>query len=270
MDIPVDLPPPPPPPLPFRPYDSGEKKGIWNLGVEYLTSATSGAAHLFCTIDTAAKFFPETALTSKVRTYAASTGSVLCIPQFVEYVDDLKDNIYKLCDAKALPESDLERSNKIFKAALGTATTSVDIVNCSAEFTLFLHDAEILPLGEAVPATEGIFQVTSAISDGVDLFATQIYKIGKYQNKLEATQVEEEKSYFQQKIYRTIIQIAKDILSISLAALALVSLFFAALLEGVVFIPPLVLGLSALYIVAKVTSYFYQMILKEEKKHLFT
>lgn len=245
-----------------------DRKSYCDLFVEYIKDAANGTSHLFCMIGTAAKFFPETKRTNQVRTYTAIAGSALCGPQLVGYVTDLNKSVTDLKEAIALPTDDEGRSQKVSKTARKATVGALDTVNSATELSLFLHTAEILHLGEAAPVTEGIFQITSGLSDLIDL-VEQIKKLGRYKNKFENAVGIEKKSYFEHKFYRTMVQVAKDVFSVALASLALLSLFFGALFEGVVFIPFLVLGLSLFYIVAKISSYFYQMILKEEKKYIF-
>ena len=70
---------------------------------------------------------------------------------------------------------------------------------------------------------------------------------------------------YAQKMELANIRIVKDVATVAMAALALISLFFASFAAGLTFIPAAMLGLSCIYIVLKISAYFYDRTIKDQE-----
>jgi hypothetical protein len=132
----------------------------------------------------------------------------------------------------------------------------VDFTNTVSEGAIFLHGKNWIDIGANLPAASATYSVTSLISDGVDV----LDQVGKL---TQEPSVDKEPEEIAAVRMLAVIRLVKDVASILLAVISLTALYLGILVESVALLPPLILGLSTIFLVAKVTAYFYDKMLVE-------
>jgi hypothetical protein len=143
------------------------------------------------------------------------------------------------------------------EAAQRAILQGIDFVNVASEGATFLHQKQWVDLGSAAPWANGIFQATALLSDGVDVWDqwTEIEEIQRLRSA--STDLD---PLLDAREWLCIVKLIKDISSIALSAIALGVLIFEIVTESVLLLPPLILGLSTLFIICKIYAYFYEKI----------
>ncbi len=190
----------------------------------------------------------------------------LAIPEFLESVTDLGGNISDLTNAYQLPGTDPVREAKVALAARKLVRNGLGIACSGSESMMFFDKSQIFPLSEGVASTfEGVFWITAGVLDGWDIF-DQVEESDHCYTQSKAAYDPRVRDYYQQRVELANIRLVKNITTVAMAALALVSLFFASLVAGVTAISTAMLGLSCVYIILKIASYFYQRTIDDQKK----
>lgn len=215
---------------------------------KYATT-TDGAWDVFRALENFFGYFPYLPFSAstqesvqQMRSGADLFGCALSIPSLFKNINDVR---HSFADWRS--EANDPSSEKSTEAFFKVVRESVKTVNTTGQAALCLNSANIIPLNGALSAVHGVFQASTIIADGWDL-KDQIERVQNPESDLD-------KQY-------GMLMIAKDIASVVGAAILLVSIFFAALAEGLVFV---LLGLSTVYVVSSILAYITQEKIEDQK-----
>ena len=139
-----------------------------------------------------------------------------------------------------------------------TIVDGLSLVNTGTEALGFAHDVKWIDLDKSAVPVSVIYNVTTCILDGWEA-ADKIQKTDEYFKKTPA-------DYYGLKTRLAQITIAKDVASVAMAAISLLSLLLGALLTDRYMVTPIMLGLSTIYLTARISSFFYEKMIEEEKR----
>lgn len=201
------------------------------------------------------------AVQDKCDALAGKFGLIKGATEFVEFFETLTGLYGHVTDLSGPEGHDKDAGKNIFK--------DIFVLGCSgSESLMFLNESKILPHPESWGGPiEGVFWITAGILDGWNM-GEQIHKSDYYYNESQKVNKPELKSYYESARDLANLRIVKSISTVAMAALALVSLFFASLVAGVAWISTAMLGLSCVYIVLKIASHFYQKSLDDQEAFL--
>lgn len=228
--------------------------------VNYLTTA-DGSADLLDGVQLVAQCIHRLPLTSTqfgaledLRRTSSDSRSMLVLLRAVTYGFKFVQRASEYVEADA-------RSSEVAKRAI---LQGIDFINAASEGVLFLHHKQWVDLGSTAPWANGIFQVTTLLSDGVDVWDqwTAIEEI----HGQRAASTTSPNALLDEREWLCLVKLIKDISSIVLSAIALGLLIFEIVVESVPLLPTLTLGLSVLFIVCKIYAYFYEKICIENSR----
>lgn len=203
---------------------------------------------------------PTHAEIKRIRTGVDIVASALSIPAILDHLNKFKRHIYALKDAWSDPQD--RNVSHLFKK---TTLDVCNIANNVSETTIFLHNVELIDLKESFPLVDGFYQVSNLVVDGWDL-VNQVEKVQKYQDNIEGTNSKSTKEYFEKKKGISYLNIARDIFSIGLSVIGIISIIYGAMIQSLFFLPPLALTLSTIYLVLSIITYISKKSLEEQKK----
>ncbi|MBI2743874.1 MAG: hypothetical protein HYX48_08170 [Chlamydiales bacterium] len=152
--------------------------------------------------------------------------------------------------------------SKIEEATRGLFLQSSNLVYSSTKMLSTFQNKRWIDLRSATPWVGGGNCVASLAGDLVDLY-DQITRIGE----IEQTKRREGVNLAEagEREWLAIVKIVKDCASIILSAILLGALIFDIVIESVALLPPLLLGLSTIFLVSKLYGYFYERMLDDAK-----
>ena len=235
--------------------------------VSAYTDSTSGAWDFFRVVNQATGYFKEIpSLSDSARQLFLKgseasnlSGISLSIPTIFSDLNTLRKKIGAFSEAQALPDDDPLRRQKVLQAGKGTFLSAMWLTNTVSQAGLFLHEAKVADLAQYVPAIDSVYQGSSLISDGAEL-VEQAYKLNsdRAMQWLTPTQIEEEKNLAR-------IVIIKDLASVVLAVISLGGIALGIAVFSIQPIAWIGLGLSTVWLTAKISSYFYKGIIQERR-----
>lgn len=173
----------------------------------------------------------------------------LAIPSFLSLLADLRT---KIQGVKRSDDPLLKR--KLVETSL-LATVS------GTESALFLDTIKIRPLNEMLNGVKGAFWGSLLLFSGMNIFEgiSNAETLDAAWSKAHASQKSfEKKEIIQHRIRCNFLTIAKHVTTVAMAAIALVSIFFASIAQGVLFSPLTFFALSTSWVVLNFTTYFYE------------
>ncbi len=147
----------------------------------------------------------------------------------------------KFIDALCAKEFFDPNPEKVQKAWDSAFVQGADFVNRGCKAAMHLHAREWIHLGGAsFPILDGIYNATSLYSD-----------VASFNELLQ-------KMYTEEDPWLPLLKLVRDIASIAMAALGLLALVIEAAFGVIFLMPPVTLGLSTIYISAKISAVFYE------------
>jgi len=181
--------------------------------------------------------------------------------EFSEAVFDLRGNVSDLTDALDMPSDDPLREVEVARAVKGLTKNGLGLACSGSDAMMFLDGSKIVPLSPDVAQTfEGVFWISLGVLSGWDL-VDQVEESDRCQIKSREAHSSEVREYYTKMGEVANIRLVKDVAAVAMAALSLIALFFTSLS----FMPTVMLGLSCVYVVLKVASYFYQRVIDDQK-----
>jgi len=144
---------------------------------------------------------------------------------------------------------------------------SATTIRHGSESMIGLHLAGIIDLKKGLQAAKSLFWGAIFVGSGIDLYQNGV-EVKEYQAKMETAKTPEAKAYFGKRITLTYLERARDIAYIALASIALVSILFASMAQGLLFSPGVFLGFATAGLVFDIASFFYKKVLDQEKIEL--
>jgi hypothetical protein len=189
-----------------------------------------------------------------VQKTGSNTSSLFVFP-------DLITNSYDFCcSLVALGEAVDDEVGGAFQK---TIIDGLKVVNAGTEALGYAHDVCWIDIGKTATPVCAIFNVTTCITDGWEAF-DEIYKMEKYQKKIE--NAPEHRDYYESKLELAQLTIIKDVTSVAMAVIGLLSLVLGALVVELYVMMPIMLGLSTVCLAARILSCFYAKIVEEQKQ----
>lgn len=173
-----------------------------------------------------------------MRSGADLAGAALSFPTLFENVHDLRKH-YSVWTTSTKAEESSAAFNELVKEGFNTTNTI-------SQGTVALHSAKIVDLGAAFPVVNAILQGTTIITDGWDLIDQFMQNS---QSDLES----------QLKMFK----IAKFASSVAMAAILLISVFYAALAESLVLV---LLAVSTIFVVSSILCFVWQEMINDKEK----
>jgi hypothetical protein len=233
--------------------------------------SSEGTWDVFRVIDLAlsyVKFLPSVPaktleLVEKVKSVASMAGMGLSIPRIIVNCNTLRHSIADLLGVQDLPYNDPFRTRKIAHAIKKFFVDSVDLTSTVAQAALFVDSAKVFIFEAShLRIIDGVYNVTSAISDGVELI-TECFKLSHYHSSEAQPRNQEEVNKLEERKRLSWMVIVKDIASVAGAGIALVGIVFGIAAQSIFVVSGAVLALSTIWLTMKLATYFYNKIIVE-------
>lgn len=225
----------------------------------YLSTA-EGSADLLDAVQTVAQYvkalpltFAQLDLAESFRSTVADGRSTLILLKIFGESFKLYHKTAHLLEVVQLPTSDA-RPAEIGVAAKRVVVQGADLANAASEGALFLHQKKWVDLGGALPWTTAVLNASTLLADGIDAY-DQWTGIEEIQWQRADTGAD---AHLDAREWLCIVRLVKDIASIILSVIGLGLLIFEIVMDSVALLPPLILGLSTLFLVCKIYAYFYE------------
>lgn len=168
-------------------------------------------------------------LLSRIRGGADLFGSAMSIPKFFKNISDLRQHVYewKIATLSRIEQKTAEAWRKV-------RYDIFNAINTASQAALCLNNARIINLSSNAPLVNGVNQATTILTDGQSMIdEIDDIKAGKGDKTVK------------------VLRVAKYLSSVVLATLILVGIFYAALLQQLVFV---VLFLCSVYVLTSILS----------------
>ena len=248
--------------------DTQENKDYIDHVSEYLKTS-EGAWDFFRVVNQAANLSQAMTpqhgeLVGRVRDIADTAGLALSVPQIFSNSNQLRCSVNSLISSRNLSDSDPLRTKKIAQAAKNTFVDALNLTNTCSQAALFVNQVKIFPFElSQLKILDGINNVTSAISDGIE-FVGECFKLKQYHSPEIHPRNPAEEAKLSEKKTLAWMTIAKDVASIALAAITLVSIVFGLVTHMIPLVAAASLALSAFWLAMKLASYFYKKIIVDQ------
>lgn len=195
-------------------------------------------------------YFPDAfsqhtlAVADRVGTDFGMVSSSMSFPGFVTSTIDFKNSYQKL----ELTSNFSETEKKTIDTGMGALCYGLDC-------TSFLNSRHIIDLKDAAPQVEGAFWASWGYL-AVSGFYEQQEKAEVNVEKAKANSGDISDHYWR-KADQSYLTILNNVAVIGMCAVALISLIFAALVEGSTLVPLLALGFSTAYVLLSILCYFH-------------
>lgn len=136
------------------------------------------------------------------------------------------------------------------------------VFNSGCDSALFLDSKKFIDLKGNTPLVEGFFWGSLLVMGGID-FYNQVGSVDSYQEKIKEETLPAHTSYYQRQADITNARVVKAVVTVAMAALALISFVYGNLAEGVMLLPTLFLGLSTAYVLLSIMIYFNERLAEE-------
>lgn len=147
------------------------------------------------------------------------------------------------------------------------AKRGLELIGRSADAALFLDSAKIVNLKGAALPVEGAMWGAGGLYDVWDL-VQQVRDSEIHGANMEKATAPEAKDLHRSKRYLANLTIIKNVTSIALAVIAIISLIFGYMAMGVMIVPIVFLALSTLFVVLNIVTYFYGRMVEDQQKLL--
>jgi hypothetical protein len=217
--------------------------------------------HVFSAIKLYAHKFGD--VIGRVSELFDAAGIGLSIPQVFSDANTLRHSITSLSRAQGLPYSDSSRAIKVAQATKKSFLDSMTLTNTLAQIALFVENTKVF-LFKAVHlrVIEGIYNATSIITDGAELIG-ECFKLKQYHSPEAQPRDPAGVAKLNEKKTLAWITIAKDVASVALGGIALVTIAFGVATSSMTLLSTALLGVSAFWLTMKLTGYFYNKVIVE-------
>ncbi|HSX12265.1 MAG TPA: hypothetical protein VLF61_02115 [Rhabdochlamydiaceae bacterium] len=168
------------------------------------------------------------AVLARVNEGASKCVAALSLPKLFKNVSDLKKEWFYWEQAPAGDPGNFQKATKVWYEFW-------NILNSGTQAALGLHSSKIFNFKNSVPGINGVCQVTTILTDGQTLVETWTENKGDLTAKC--------------------LRVAKYTSSVALAVILLLGIFYAALLQQLVFT---ILSLSMIYVVTSIIGGVYE------------
>lgn len=233
---------------------------------------SDGAADFFDVLNHGSQYLEKMSLSEGASQVVKNVGSsaslawmMLVWPDFFADINSLRHSFTDLYTTFHLPTSEQGRTERIQNVAVHALKKGLSLINTTSDAAGVLYTLKWVSGGPGAPFFNILWNLSSLISDSWDLFV-QTGMRAEYELRIQGGHYTQQQNQILQNYSAiTFIKIIQDISSVAAAALVLVCIFFASLVEGLVFIPPLLLGLSTVYLGTSIILYFYKRIVEAQR-----
>lgn len=238
------------------------RPGHFNKTTEKLFTSGRDVKDVIDFVSTGLKWFPYFNMSDQTLDFANKTrGDLDPIAQGLSVFSFFSDlNGVRRSIGHYFSSDDTDAGRKLFNSTMCA-------VNSGSESSMFLDTINIVPLKEGMKAVSGAFWGSAALLSGVDYFY-QIGQIEHLSKEIETESDDDIKAVRQDELGLSYLKIVKNITTVALASIILVSLVFAGVASYMLFSPVVQLGLSTTWFVLQFVCYYYQSVIDYKKTAL--
>ena len=150
---------------------------------------------------------------------------------------------------------------------LKLCTSVAVLVNSGSEGAMFFDTGKIYPLGEWMKGLSTAFWGSACFLSIVDLYTHQITEIKRLSTTISKIADEDVKAFHKDERGLAYLKVLKNVTTVALGSLILVSLIFASVGAHLLF-SPVTLGLSSTWFALHFINYFYANVLASRRDEL--
>ncbi|MBS0630085.1 MAG: hypothetical protein JSS30_07695 [Verrucomicrobia bacterium] len=136
------------------------------------------------------------------------------------------------------------------------------LTNKVAKSAQFFDATGIAPLKEGLRTAKGFFWGTLGIFDSIQVVKS-ISEAGKLDKQIKETADREEKTIIEHRWQIAFLNVIKSVNTIAQSVIALISIFFVSLAQGIIFSPIVFLGLTSTWLALNFGVHFYDKIVDQ-------
>lgn len=213
-------------------------------------------------ITTAFSWVEHTDASKETKEFASRAVSELepvkmmfAVPAFFKHANALRRNY------QTMAKSDEWDLHEVSENALSLTTAG-------SESALCLDALRLIDLKESMNLAKGLFWSSIGLLDGVgSLYETaKIDDLHARLKELEKNPNADAQFLYKSRLNFSYLKVVKQITSVAIAAISLISIFFASLAQGIIFSPITFLSLCSLGTALHILLYFYEKAIKHQEK----
>lgn len=228
-------------------------------------ASPQGIRDCFRIIEYAASFFASfPGLNHDSRTYLDKISKVmdtagigLSIPRTITDMFNLNNSIRQYRRIRSTVFRDSMQRKVSIHAQKKIFLSGLSLTNTLSQASLFIHQVDLISLGKYIPLADGIYNVTSIVSDGIEL-VEESFKLQQYNSTIGGVQT----AFLREKKTLSYMKIIKATSSIAGSVLAIVAIFFVAF--QMPFVATIILVFDIAWLTMKITGNLYEKILNEK------